>query len=265
MTKQKKAVLAIFAIFIIFLLIAPRQNILRTDVLNTFAGCSGEHWLGTDNLGRDVYSLLVEGGLRTLFVVFLATAISFFTGTFLGMAAAFRGGLVRNLIQFLADFTLVIPTFIMAMVFSALFGFSPVMAGVLFGIGNMGEYVNQAYDLASALKKQEFIDAETVIGLDNGKIIIFHVLPNIYRQLFVFLGNRAGNVIVQYSGLAFIGLGTDVTNPDWGTLLYQYRAYLTTYPRLVIFPALAVAILIVFFHLIFDDTSGSGEVKTIYD
>lgn len=264
MSRRQKITGILFAAFILFLLFAPRQNILKTDVLHKYSGMSPAHPLGTDNLGRDVYSLILAGGIRTLEVVFLATGISFFAGTFLGMAEAFCGGAVRSIIQFAADFTLIIPSFVMAMIFSALFGFSPVSAGIIFGIGNMGEYVNQAFDLASGLQKLEFIDAENVVGLGKFRVMFFHVLPNIYRQLFVFLGNRAASVVVQYAGLSFIGLGTDVTNPDWGTLLYQYRVYLTTYPRLVLFPTLAIALLVIFFHLMFD-SNGAEEAKTIYD
>ncbi len=265
MSRKKQIVCMLFVIYILILLFAPRQNILSTDVVHTFAGSSREHILGTDNLGRDVYSLILAGGIRTLEVVFLSSAISFFVGAFLGMAAAFANPLAASLIQFAADFTLIIPSFIMAMIFSSLFGFSPLTAGIIFGIGNMGEYMNQACTLTQSLKNQEFIDGERVVGLGNLSILVFHVFPNIYRQLLIFLGNKAGNVTVQYAGLAFIGLGTDITNPDWGTLLYQYRAYLTTDPRLVLYPALAIAIMTIFFHILFDGKEQGKEEMTIYD
>lgn len=254
----------IFIAFIVFLLVSPTKNILRTDVANTFAGPSAAHWFGTDNLGRDVYSLLIRGGLRTIEVVLIATAISFFAGTTLGLIAAFSDNALEAVVQFVADFTLVIPSFILAMVFSALFGFSPVMAGIVFGLGNMGDYINQSYQLAYSLRQQEFIDAEIVVGVDKARVLIRHVLPNVIRPLLVFLGNKAGNVVVQYSGLAFIGLGTDITNPDWGTLLYSYRSYIITHPMLVILPAAAISILTIFFHLMFD-SGDNHEVVTIYD
>ncbi len=265
MSRKKQIACLLFLVYILILLFAPRQNILSTDVLNTFAGSSREHILGTDNLGRDVYSLLLAGGIRTLEVVFLSSAISFFLGTLLGMLAAFTNPVAASLIQFIADFTLIIPSFIMAMIFSSLFGFRPLTAGIIFGIGNMGEYVNQAASLTQSLKNQEFVDGERVVGLGNLRILFFHIFPNIYRQLLVFLGNKAGNVTVQYAGLAFIGLGTDITNPDWGTLLYQYRAYLTTNPSLVLYPALAIAVMTIFFHVMFDSEDRKKEEMTIYD
>lgn len=255
----------VLVLFILFLLLAPRGNYLKTDVVNTFSAPSSEHWMGTDNLGRDVYSLLMAGGIRTLAVVAIATAISFAAGSLLGMAAGYYGGLLGSVIQFVSDFSLVIPSFVVAMTMSSLFGFNILMAGTVFGIGQMGEYVNQALILTKGLKSQEFIDAEMVLGLNRRKIIFFHVLPNICRQLFVFMGNKAANVVNLYAGLAFIGLGTDITNPDWGTLLYQYRSYMTTYPMLVIWPALFIAVLTVCLHKTFDSSRIEKGDLTLYD
>ena len=102
-------------------------------------------------------------------------------------------------------------------------------------------------------------------GLSRPRIIFFHVLPNICRQLLVFMGNKAANVVNLYAGLAFIGLGTDITNPDWGTLLYQYRSYMTTYPMLVIWPTLFIALLTICLHATFDSSKvGKGDL-TLYD
>lgn len=262
--KKRMVFTGIFLMSLILFFFLPRQNVMTVNVMETFQQSSRDHILGTDNLGRDVYSLLVEGGLRTLQVVFLASAISFSFGTVLGMAAAYSGRALRGIIQFAADFTLIIPSFISALIFSALFGFSPLTAGVVFGLGNMGEYVNQSYGMTVSLRKRVFMEGIIVLGARNPRILCFHVFPNICRQLFVFLGNRASNVTIQYAGLAFIGLGTDVTNPDWGSLLYQYRVYLLTCPRLVLWPALAIAALSLFFHYMFDE-GGSDEEMTIYD
>ena len=264
-TRKNQVPIILFILLLIFMVATPRQDILHTDIANAFAESSAAHWLGTDNLGRDVYSLIVEGGFRTLFVVGISGLISFTAGSFLGMAEAFLGKSLRVCIQFFADISLIVPTFVMAMIFSALFGFHPVVAGILFGIGNIGDYINQAYDLSESVCSREFIYAEKVVGLNNIQIMFGHVLPNIYRQLFVFAGNKSGNVIAQYSGLAFIGLGCDVTNPDWGTLLYQYRVYVTTCPRLILYPTLAIAVFILLLHFIFDVGVQKEEEKTIYD
>lgn len=265
MKKKLRLPVIILILFICFLLFAPHGNYIKTDVVNTFAAPSREHWMGTDNLGRDVYSLLLAGGIRTLEVVSIATVLSFLIGTVLGMTAGYYGGILGSVIQFISDFSLVIPSFIVALTMSALFGFNVIMAGIVFGIGQMGEYVNQAFVLTRGLKSQEFIDAELVLGLSRPRIIFFHVLPNICRQLLVFMGNKAANVVNLYAGLAFIGLGTDITNPDWGTLLYQYRSYMTTYPMLVIWPTLFIVILTVCLHMTFDSSKIEKGNLTLYD
>lgn len=263
--KRRYILWGAFLVFVLLLFLIPHQNIKLTDMLHTYQGCGPAHWLGTDNLGRDLFALMVTGGQRTLIVVFLATGISFAGGSLLGMIGAYKGGLVKTVIQFLADFVTVIPSLVMALIFSALFGFSAPMAGIIFGIGNMGQYINLADGLTTGIKEKDFVSAELSLGLPGSTILFRHIFPNILRQLLVYLGNNASNVVLQYAGLAFIGLGTDVTNPDWGTLLYQYRAYILTYPRLVICPIIAVCLLALFFHFVFDDSRLKRTELTIYD
>ena len=263
--KKKIPLWIIFAIFILFLFIVPHQNIKIVDIANAFAGCSPEHWFGTDTLGRDLFALMITGGQRTMIVVFLATIISFVGGSLLGMIAAYKGGIIKTVIQFLADFVTVIPSFIMALIFSALFGFSAPMAGIIFGIGNMGQYINLSEGLTAGMKGKDFISAEVSLGLSGPAILFLHIFPNIMKQLFVYMGNNASSVVLQYAGLAFIGLGTDVTNPDWGTLLYQYRIYMLKYPRLVVIPIIAICLLALFCHFAFDDARLKETELTIYD
>ena len=258
---RKILLVLLFFLVVIFMAAGPRQNIKTVDLGNKFAGASSMHWFGTDNLGRDVYSLVAAGGLRTLEVTAIAVSISFLSGCLLGMAGAFWGGILRSVVQFVSDFFLIIPSFILALVFSAVFGFSPLLIGIVLGIGNMGDYINQSLDLSLSLIKEDFIISEKIIGARKLRIMFLHVLPNIAGQLLVFLGNRAGSMVIQYAGLAYIGLGTDYTNPDWGALLYQYRPFLIRHPLLVLWPAGAICLLTVFFHLLFD--SGKKTKRSV--
>lgn len=265
MRTRQIVIWAIFVVFVLFILLVPHQNTKITDLTSVFEGISAEHWLGTDNLGRDLFALMVVGGQRTLLVVLIATLISFVGGSLLGMVAAYRGGIVKTVVQFLADFVTVVPSLVVALVLSALFGFSAVMAGIVFGIGNMGQYINLSDELTAEVKKRDFIGAELSLGLSGFQILFKHILPNIMRQLVVYMGNNASYVVLQYAGLAFIGLGVDTTNPDWGTLLYDYRIYLLSDPVLVLIPMIAVCLLALFFHFAFDDGKVKREELTIYD
>lgn len=263
--KGKAIIWILFGAFVLFLLFAPHQNVKLTDLAAAFSGFTPEHPFGTDNLGRDLFALMIEGGQRTLLVVLIATSMAFVGGSLLGMVAAYRGGLAKSLIQFIADFVTVVPSLVVALVFSALFGFSAVMAGVVFGIGNMGQYINLSQELTLETKAHDYINAEMSLGLSGPAILFKHILPNIARRLFVYMGNNASSVVLQYAGLAFIGLGVDTTNPDWGTLLYDYRVYMLTHPELIIIPMVAICILALFFHFAFDDGKVKSEELTIYD
>ena len=119
--KSRRFIVILFVVFIAFLMLAPTQSVTKVDMANTFAGTSPEHWLGTDNLGRDVFSMVANGCRRTLEVVVIATVVGLLAGTVLGLLAGYYGGLLETIIQFLSDLLLIIPSFIVALVFMGIF------------------------------------------------------------------------------------------------------------------------------------------------
>ena len=264
MMKGRKIIVIVFVVFIAFLLLAPTQNLMKVHMENTFAGPSGEHWLGTDNLGRDVFSLVASGCRRTLEVVVIATVISLLAGAALGLIAGYYGGLIEIIIQFLSDFMLIIPSFITALVFMGIFGFSPVNAGIVLGITEIAAYAQQITILTKQMKHEEFIVSETIIGIRDWAIIFRHILPNVKDALLTYMANKASAVVVSYAGLAYIGLGTDVTTPDWGSMIYQNRLYIVSSPGLVLWPTLGIFILALFFHLMFDNKN-AGKKVSLYE
>lgn len=243
---------ALLVAFVVLTLALPTQDVMATDVLDTFAAPSAAHFLGTDNLGRDVYSLMVSGCLRTIVVVVVSGVISFVGGVLLGLLAGWRGGAVEAAVTLLADLTIVVPSFILALIFAGIFGLTPLGAGVVLGIGNMGDYAVQATALTKRVLGEEFVEVERTMGISGWRIALRHLLPNIVRPLSTYLAARASSVTVQYASLAFIGVGADISNPDWGTMLYQYRTFVLTSPSLVILPMAGIAVLAVFFQLLFD-------------
>ena len=250
---KRKYIIIAFVIFSVVILLLPTQSITKTDLAHAMEGPTAAHIFGTDNLGRDVYSLMVRGYARTLTVVLVATAMSLAAGAALGLIAGYVGGIVEVVVQFVADFALIVPSFIAALVFSAVFGFSPMSIGMILGIVGIGEYVNQMMILTKRVKTQGYILGEHIVGLSPVRIIFRHILPNVSNSLMTFMANRAGSVIISYAGLAFIGLGTDATNPDWGSMIYQYRLFLVNSPYLIILPTLGILVLSLFFHIAFDN------------
>ncbi len=260
---KKKIILCAVVACGLILFFSFSSGDISTHVDETFAPFSSEHPLGTDNLGRDMYSLLAQGGLRTLKVIVISTLISCGGGTLLGLFAGYYGGVFQTALQFVVDLLMTIPSFVMALIFSALFGFGPISAGIVLGIGNLGMYANQALSLTQSAKSSAFIQAEKVLGIGSLRIIMMHILPHIAQPLLTVAANQAGRVSIQYASLAFIGLGTDVTTPDWGTMLYQYRVYFLTYPSLVLLPAAMIFIVALLFHVVLEPKyeDASGEVS----
>lgn len=259
MKKKRYMILALLLIFIF----SFSSGDISTHVEETFAPFSPEHPLGTDNLGRDVFSLLAQGGLRTLEVVATATLISCGLGSLIGVLSGYYGGTLRVAVQLVMDLLMTVPSFVMALIFSAMFGFGPFSAGIVLGIGNMGMYTNQTAELTASVRNQDFILAEKVLKIRERQILWTHVLPHVAAPLLAVAANQAGHVSLQYASLAFIGLGTDVTSPDWGTMLYQYRVYLLSYPSLVLLPAAMIFLVALIFHLLLEPKKDkvSGEVS----
>jgi len=264
MKKDRMIIALVFGLFLTLLILMPVKKVTKTDMDNRFAPVSFENWMGTDSLGRDVFSLVASGCKRTMEVVVVATVLSLVAGTFLGLIGGYYGGIAELIVQFISDLFLIIPSFIIALVFMGIFGFSPMNAGIVLGITGIGGYCQQVVILTRQMKQEEFILGERVIGIRNITIILCHIIPNIKNALLTYLANNASSAVVSYAGLAYIGLGTDVTTPDWGSMIYQNRLYITTNPGLVLWPTLGIFILALFFHLMFDNRT-PGKKVSLYE
>ena len=245
----------IFLFLILIFAILPYFSFLKSGTVPSGVALvppSKEHWFGTDDLGRDVFSLIIIGGFRTFEVVVIATSLSFFVGSFLGMIAGYFQGNIGIIIKSTVDLMMVVPTLIVALIITSIFGITPVTAGISLGIFGIGNYMNQSEALTKVEKNKDYILASKLLGVPWYVVLFRRIFVNILARLLVNLGNTASGVILQYSALTFIGLGSDYTKPDWGAMLYQYRIYLVRKPSLIIIPTLCILWVSLSFNLIFD-------------
>ena len=265
----KKLIFINIFLVIILLIFSSKLN-ADINLDSVFLGFSKENFFGTDDLGRDVFSLIIIGGFRTLEVVVIATGLSFFVGSFLGMIAGYFEGNIGTIIKSTVDLMMVVPTLIVALIITSIFGITPVTAGISLGIFGIGNYMNQSEALTKAEKNKDYILASKLLGVPWCVVLFRRIFVNILPRLLVNLGNTASGVILQYSALTFIGLGSesgvilqysaltfiglgsDYTKPDWGAMLYQYRIYLVRKPSLIIIPTLCILWVSLSFNLIFD-------------
>jgi len=251
---KKRYLLYILPIILITIMIVTGyRDSVKTNLSGTFAPISLKHYFGTDHLGRDIFSLIVDGAVRTLATVFIASAISVSFGLILGMLGGYFGKSLEIVIVFFTDMLMIVPSFIMALIISAIFGLNPVTAGITLGITGIGTYTNQAMILTRQVKNRGFILSEKALGIPSSMIMTRHILPSIITPILAALGSTVSSIALQYASLSFIGLGADITKPDWGALLYQYRVYIIDKPLMIFFPCMAIFSLAYASFVIFDD------------
>lgn len=228
------------------------------NMLARHARPSLEYPLGTDHLGRDLASRLLVAGWRTALVVLSVGVIGFVGGALVGTAAAMMGGWREQVVLRAAEMFIVVPTLIWALTAAAIFGLSPLTAGIALGLAGVGPYALMANSLTHRTLGHAYVHAARALGAGNTRLMLRHVLPDTLPLLFAHVGSQAGQSVVAYAALAFIGLGADPSKPDWGSMLYEYRMFVFDDPWLMIWPGLAIAAMAAMLNLVFDPATRRG-------
>lgn len=225
------------------------------NILARHSGMTADHLLGTDHLGRDLLSRIMAGGWRTAGVMVCVSFIGFTGGILLGTTASVLGGWREATILRFCEFFIMVPTLIVALTAAAVFGLSPLSAGLALGFAGIGPHTLLSHSLSNRVLGQPFILAAKGFGVAAPRMISRHLLPNTLPLMFAYAGNQAGSAVIAYASLAFIGLGTDPSKPDWGSMLFEYRVFIFDQPMLMIWPGIAIAITVFALNWTFDNSS----------
>lgn len=198
------------------------------------------HWLGTDELGRDVMSRLIESIRISLMIAFGATLISAFVGTALGFLAAYFRGIVEQLVLMLADFQAAMPFLIMSLAVLAFFGSSLTLLICLMGFYGWERYARIARGLAIAASGQGYASAVTQLGAKPSRVYLKHILPNIASTLIVSMTLTFPEIILMESSLSFLGLGVQPPMTSLGNMVGYGREYLTRAPWIMLAPSFVI-------------------------
>lgn len=222
------------------------------DILARHTSPNLAHPLGTDHLGRDLLSRLMAGGFRTGIVILAVGLLGFTGGVLLGTLSALLGGWQEKAMLKTSQLFIMVPTLIFALTVAAVFGLSPLSAGIALGLAAIGPMTLFTHALTKQVLCQPFIMAAKAIGISNGAMLFRHLLPNTLPTLLTYVGNQSGAAAIAYASLAFIGLGADPSLPDWGGMLFEYRMFLFDNPMLVVWPMLALGGTVFVFNRAFD-------------
>jgi peptide/nickel transport system permease protein len=222
------------------------------DVLATLKGPSGAHWFGTDSLGRDVFSRVLAGAQSVLIIAPAATALGIFGGIAVGLLTGYYRGIVDNVLMRIVDGMLAFPLIIIAVLVLAVAGSST--RNVIFVIAIVfTPLVSRTVRSAVLVERErEYVAAAKLRGDSGLYIMAAEILPNITGPIAVEATVRLGYAIFTSATLSFLGLGLQPPSPDWGLAVSDGRAYLQIAPWIVLFPALALATLVVAVNLVAD-------------
>ncbi len=241
-------------------LLAPYDP-LAVDMKNALSGPSGEHLLGTDNIGRDLLSRVIYGGRQSMVLAAAATGLSMALGCMIGMAAGYFGGwidtvitCISNIFQGLPGMTMMIAiagilgggvaSMLLALVLTSWVGFSRLVRGEVMKI--KGEY---------------FMEGLRSLGAGHMRILFVHVLPNLVSSIVIIFATRIASSILSVASLSFLGLGLQPPAPDWGVMISDARMYYRSSPLLVIAPGVCIVLLSLSVNIIADWMRDQFDVR----
>jgi len=256
--KQHK--LAMFGLyFLIFMylvaifapLIAP-QSYRATDTPNRLKGVSREHLMGTDHLGRDVFSRVIWGSRVSLSVGFVAAGVAVLLGTVVGAVAGYFGGVIDNVLMRFTEVVMSFPTFFLLITIVSIVERSIFNIMLVIGITSWPGLARMVRAEFLSLREQEFVLAAKALGASDSRIIFRHILPNAMASIIVSATLQIGGAILTESSLSFLGLGIPEPFPSWGSILNAGRTNLRQAPWITFFPGIFIFLTVLAFNYVGD-------------
>jgi peptide/nickel transport system permease protein len=244
----------------------PLPDPLTNSLADTFLPpgshtASGMHWLGTDQLGRDMLSRILAGSRLSLFIVLMSASIAAVVGSLLGMLAGYVGGWLDATIMRLMDIQLAVPFILLILLVMALFGASLSNIIVIMGVTSWAIYARVARAKTLEIRELEYIEAVRAMGFSTPRILLRHLLPNLATPLIVLLTLDIPRLIVLEASIGFLGMGIQPPTPTLGNLIGEGRSYMLLAQWLVLYPGLFIVALVVGCNLLGDSLLRRAQIR----
>ena len=246
------SIILFFVVIAIFAPLIATHDPRQANIVERLQGGSASHYLGTDKVGRDIFSRIIYGTRISLKVGLIAMTFSVGFGTLFGAIAGYYGGKLDNLIMRVMDMMLAMPSILLAMVIVTILGQSLTNAIIAVSIVYIPQYARILRASVLKVRELDYVVAAKVIGASNRRILVTTVLPNCLAPLIVQATLGIGAAILDAAGLSFLGLGAEIGEPEWGAMLNENRDLIRRAPLAVTAPGVAIFLIVLGFNLLGD-------------
>ncbi len=256
------------AAFVLLLLLAAvfapllaTHSPTRQDFRAVLTPPSGEHWFGTDELGRDVYSRVVHGARISVTVAVLAVGFGTIVGVLIGLAAGYVGGAVDDVLMRAIDILLAFPGILLAILIAAILGSGlfPVVLAV--GIYSVPTFARVMRSSVLSIKEREYVEGARAAGASDLRIVLRHILVNAFGPVLVYATLLMGTAILTAAALSFLGVGVAPPTPEWGAMISSGRSVMRDGAHVVLFPGIAIFLTVLSFNVLGDALRDAFDPK----
>ncbi|MDM5230398.1 nickel transporter permease [Lysinibacillus pakistanensis] len=250
--------------FILLAIVGPYlapQGINEQNFAKRLLAPSSEHWFGTDDFGRDIFSRIIHGARISLWVGFFSVILSVIVGSLLGIIAGYYGKWIDTIISRIFDIMLAFPSMLLAIAVVSVLGPSLQNALIAIAIINIPNFGRLIRSKVLSVKEEEYIVAAKAIGMRDSRILFSHILPNSITPIIVQGTLAIATAIIEAAALGFLGLGAQAPAPEWGKMLADARKFLLNAPWTMIFPGLAIMLTVLGFNLMGDGLRDALDPK----
>jgi len=256
-------IVAFVAVGIAAPIIAPHDP-LEIDLRNALSVPSAEHWFGTDNNGRDILSRVLYGARTSLFVSLLSVGCATIAGVFIGAVAGYYAHLQAPLMRFV-DIVLAFPSIMIALIIVAVLGTGTMNVIVAIAVAQTPQFARLVNAIVLATKEDMYVEAGRAIGETDSSLLWRYVIPACVPPVVVQISLLIPASIMTASALSFLGLGVQPPNPEWGAMLSLGKEWMRTAPHLMLFPGLALMVVVLGFNLLGEGLRDLLDPKLRYE
>ncbi|TDV33901.1 peptide/nickel transport system permease protein [Paraburkholderia caballeronis] len=234
---------------------------LHSDFLMVRKGPSALHWLGTDEVGRDVLSRLIWGTRASLLAGIVPVLVACAVSVPLGVICGYAGGWIDAVVMRVTDAVLAVPFLIVAIAMAAFLGPSLHNSILAIGVAALPTFLRLARAAAMAIRTEDYVDAARVVGASPLRIVFRHVLPNMLPPLFVQASITAAAAVIAEASLSFLGLGQQPPSPSWGSMLNAAQQYMVDAPWMAVAPGAMIFVLVVALNVFGDGVRDALDTR----